>query len=98
MREGEPSHSLFIVSSGRVDVVVEGPPEVLLRVLRRGDVVGELALLRAGTRSASARARRDTERPAGGWPAGHGRRGGQNGPRTRSSSGGETTPGNKNPR
>src|SRR3954454_12364621 len=61
MREGEPSHSLFIVSSGRIDVVAEGPPEVLLRVLRRGDVVGELALLGAGTRSASARARRDTQ-------------------------------------
>jgi predicted acylesterase/phospholipase RssA len=61
MREADPAESLFIVASGRVDVVAEGPPEVLLRVLRRGDVVGELALLRAGTRSASARARRDTE-------------------------------------
>ena len=47
--------------SGRVEVIDEGPPEVLVRVLRRGDVLGELALLREGTRSASARARRDTE-------------------------------------
>ncbi len=52
---------MFIVASGRLDIVHEGPPETLIRVLRRGDVVGELALLRAGTRSASVRARRDSE-------------------------------------
>jgi predicted acylesterase/phospholipase RssA/CRP-like cAMP-binding protein len=61
MREGEAAESLFIVKSGRIEVIDEGPPEVLIRILRRGDVLGELALLREGTRSASARARRDTE-------------------------------------
>lgn len=61
MHEGEAAESVFIVSSGRVEVVAEGPPETLIRVLRRGDVLGELALLRDSTRSASARARRDTE-------------------------------------
>ncbi len=61
LREGEVADSLFIVSSGRVEVVDEGPPEALIRILRRGDVLGELALLRQGTRSASARARRDVE-------------------------------------
>jgi predicted acylesterase/phospholipase RssA/CRP-like cAMP-binding protein len=61
MREGDVASSLFIIRSGRVDVVDEGPPEALIRVLRRGDVLGELALLRQGTRSASARARRDAE-------------------------------------
>ena len=61
MREGEAADSMFIVASGRLDIVHEGPPETLIRVLRRGDVVGELALLRAGTRSASVRARRDSE-------------------------------------
>ncbi len=61
MREGEVADSVFIVLSGRVEVVDERPPETLIRVLRRGDVLGELALLREGTRSASARARRDTE-------------------------------------
>ncbi len=61
LREGETADSLFIVRSGRVEVIDEGPPEALIRVLRRGDVLGELALLREGTRSASARARRDTE-------------------------------------
>jgi NTE family protein len=61
MRRGEIGEHMFIVSSGRVEVVDEGPPEVLMRVLRRGDIVGELALLGVGTRSASARARRDSE-------------------------------------
>ncbi len=61
MREGDQAESMFIVSGGRVEVVHEGPPEILLRVLRRGDVLGELALLREGVRAASARAQRDTE-------------------------------------
>jgi NTE family protein len=61
VREGESAESAFIVRSGRVEVIDELPPEALIRVLRRGDVLGELALLRRGTRSASARARRDTE-------------------------------------
>jgi NTE family protein len=61
MRAGDTADSLFIIRSGRVDVIDEGPPEALIRVLRRGDVLGELALLRQGTRSASVRARRDAE-------------------------------------
>jgi NTE family protein len=61
VREGEPANSMFIVRSGRVEVLDEGPPESLIRVLRRGDVLGELALLRQGTRSASVRARHDAE-------------------------------------
>ncbi len=61
LREGEAADSVFIVRSGRVQVVDEGPPEALIRVLRRGDVLGELALLHEGTRSVSARARRDTD-------------------------------------
>lgn len=59
MREGEAADSLFIVRSGRLEVIDEGPPEALIRLMRRGDVLGELALLREGTRSASVRARRD---------------------------------------
>jgi NTE family protein len=61
LREGDPADSMFIVASGRIDVIREGPPEILLRVLRRGDVIGELALLQEEVRSASARAQRDTE-------------------------------------
>ena len=61
MRQGDAAESLFIVRTGRVEVVDEGPPETLIRVLRRGDVLGELALLRRGARSASVRARRDAD-------------------------------------
>ena len=61
MREGESADSMFIVRSGRLEVIEEGLPETLIRTLRRGDVVGELALLREETRSASVRARLDTE-------------------------------------
>jgi len=61
LREGDTADSMFIVASGRIDVIREGPPETLLSVLRRGDVIGELALLREGVRAASARAQRDTD-------------------------------------
>jgi predicted acylesterase/phospholipase RssA/CRP-like cAMP-binding protein len=61
IREGDAADSLFIVRSGRLEVIDEGPPEALIRILRRGDVLGELALLREGTRSMSARARRDVD-------------------------------------
>jgi predicted acylesterase/phospholipase RssA/CRP-like cAMP-binding protein len=61
MREGEPAESLFVVVSGRLEVVDEGPPETVIRVLRRGDVLGHLALLTQGTRSASVRAHRPSE-------------------------------------
>src|ERR1700678_2885894 len=61
LRRGERADCLYILRSGRVEVLDDGPPEVLVRVLRRGDVLGELALLGEGVRSASARARRDTE-------------------------------------
>ncbi len=59
MREGDEADSLFLVRTGRLEVLDEGPPESVIRVLRRGDVIGELALLREETRSASVRATRD---------------------------------------
>jgi predicted acylesterase/phospholipase RssA/CRP-like cAMP-binding protein len=61
MREGGSADSMFIVRSGRLEVIEEGPPETLIRILRRGDVLGELALLRDETRSASVRARTEAE-------------------------------------
>jgi predicted acylesterase/phospholipase RssA len=61
MRAGETADSLFIVCSGRFEVIDEGPPESLRRVLRRGEIMGELALLLEGTRTASVRARCDAE-------------------------------------
>jgi predicted acylesterase/phospholipase RssA/CRP-like cAMP-binding protein len=57
-REGEAAKSMFIVSGGSVEIISELPHETLIGVVRRGEVLGELALLREGTRSLSARARR----------------------------------------
>jgi NTE family protein len=61
LREGEGADSAFVVKSGRLEVLREGPPESLINVLRRGEVFGELALLADGVRSASVRARRDSD-------------------------------------
>ena len=49
-----------MIAMGRLEVVDEGPPETVIRTLKRGDVLGELALLQEGRRSASVRAVRDT--------------------------------------
>src|SRR3954453_14369663 len=62
-RQGDPGDSLYVVLRGRLEIVVEGEgaePKVI-RVLGRGDSVGELALLTESPRSASVRARRATE-------------------------------------
>src|SRR5215207_3210029 len=59
MRRGDEGDSLYLVRSGQLEVVDEGPPEAVIRVLRRGGVLGELALLTRQVRSASVRARRD---------------------------------------
>ena len=80
-RQGDAGDGLYVVQSGRLDVLRERPgaePGVArerraaarehggadpehIRVLGRGDVVGELALLSHDTRSASVRALRDSE-------------------------------------
>lgn len=57
---GDPADALYVVLSGRLEVVIEAPRKVL-RVLGRGAALGELALLTGSTRSASIRARRDSE-------------------------------------
>ncbi len=54
---GDPADSVFVVRAGRLEVVVG---DEVVRELGPGAVVGELALLTAGTRSASIRARRDS--------------------------------------
>jgi NTE family protein len=59
MRRGDEGDSLYLIRSGQLEVVDEGPPETVIRVLRRGGVLGELALLTRQVRSASVRARRD---------------------------------------
>lgn len=56
-RAGQPGYNLFLVQSGRVDLVreaAEGNPEIRLRGLGPGEVFGELALLTGSTRRASA--------------------------------------------
>ena len=60
MRRGDEGDSLFLIRSGQLEVVDEGPPETVIRILRRGAVLGELALLTRQVRSASVRARRDS--------------------------------------
>ncbi len=54
---GDPAEDLFVVRSGRLEVVIDGEP---VRQLGSGAVLGELALLTGGVRSASVRARRDS--------------------------------------
>jgi CRP-like cAMP-binding protein len=54
--EGDPGDALFIVASGAVKVVIpsEEGEEAILATLKRGDFLGELALLDGAPRSASA--------------------------------------------
>jgi CRP/FNR family transcriptional regulator, cyclic AMP receptor protein len=61
--EGDPGDALFVVASGAVKVVVpsEEGEEAILVTLRRGDFLGELALLDGAPRSASAIALESTE-------------------------------------
>jgi CRP/FNR family cyclic AMP-dependent transcriptional regulator len=61
--EGDPGDALFVVASGAVKVVVpsEDGEEAILATLRRGDFLGELALLDGAPRSASAVALEPTE-------------------------------------
>jgi EmrB/QacA subfamily drug resistance transporter len=54
---GDPADSVFVLRAGRLEVVVG---DEVVRELGPGSVVGELALLTGGTRSASIRARRDS--------------------------------------
>jgi CRP/FNR family cyclic AMP-dependent transcriptional regulator len=61
--QGDPGDALFIVASGVVKVVVpsEDGGEAILATLRRGDFLGELALIDGASRSASAIALEPTE-------------------------------------
>ncbi len=61
-RQGDPGDSLYVVLTGRLEVVIEeGDEQKVIRVLGRGGSVGEVALLTESPRSASVRARRDSE-------------------------------------
>jgi len=55
-REGDDAEDLYVVQAGRLDVLVGAS---VVRQMGAGAVIGELALLTGGTRSATIRARRD---------------------------------------
>jgi NTE family protein len=60
-REGDAGDSAHVVLSGRLEIVTEGQDLQVLRVLGRGSVVGEVALLTGRDRTASVRALRDSQ-------------------------------------
>ncbi len=69
MRKGDSGDALYIVDSGRLEVVLGEHDDIdleddenvrVLRVLGRGSTVGELALVTGDPRSASVRATRDS--------------------------------------
>ena len=60
-REGDQGDALYVIRAGRLEVVGGDGSGPVMRVLGRGDALGELALLTSSPRSASARAARDTD-------------------------------------
>ena len=55
--QGEKGDTMYVIQSGRVEVVLEGPNgEVSLTILQAGDVFGEMALFTKEPRSATVRA------------------------------------------
>lgn len=60
-REGDRADHAYVVHSGRVEIVAHHPTEVVLRQVKRSEMIGELALLTGGLRTTSARACRDSE-------------------------------------
>jgi CRP-like cAMP-binding protein len=61
-RQNDPSHDLYIVKTGKVRVFkVEGGVDIDLDVVGPGGIVGEIAIIDGGVRSASVVALQDTE-------------------------------------
>jgi NTE family protein len=59
-REGDRADSAYLVRTGRLEIVIERPTEVVVRQVKRGSMIGELGLLMQGVRPVSARAARDS--------------------------------------
>ena len=59
IRQGELGDSIFVIGSGSVKVLlsVNGEPEILVSVLRRGETFGEMGFFERRPRSATVRAR-----------------------------------------
>lgn len=57
-RQGDPAHSLYVVEAGRLESVARLPAEreLALAAIGPGEVIGELALLGGGNRTATVRA------------------------------------------
>ena len=55
---GDAGDALYVVRAGRLEALIDG---VVVREAGRGEVLGELALLTGGLRTATVRARRDAE-------------------------------------
>src|SRR5437867_1629540 len=57
-REGEPAERLFLIEDGRVKLSIASPTgqELLIAVLRPGQIFGELAVVDRSTREMDARA------------------------------------------
>ena len=62
VREGEPGNRMYIIRSGKVEVVkhLSEPHETILAVLGAKDFVGEMSIVDSVVRSASIRAVEDT--------------------------------------
>lgn len=61
-RQGDDGDCMYVVVSGLLEALYEDPPPArVVRTLRRGDVIGELAIVCDMTRSATVRAVRDCE-------------------------------------
>jgi NTE family protein len=60
-RQGDRSDALYVISTGRIEVVGERPARGRMAVLGHGEVLGDLGVLADNPRSASARALRDSE-------------------------------------
>jgi len=61
IREGESGEEMYVVLDGLLEVSIrEGSVDEVVAQRSRGDVVGEMALLGSGRRTASVRAARDT--------------------------------------
>jgi CRP/FNR family transcriptional regulator len=53
--EHEPGDELYVIKSGKVEILKISPPdEILLSILRDGDIFGELSIVSAAPRSAAA--------------------------------------------
>ncbi|SRR6266540_877374 len=59
--EGEHTSDAYVLERGSVEVYLAGPPERRLRILKAGEIFGEMALITEQPRSASIRALEDVE-------------------------------------